>query len=122
MFFLNNVTNGGQTAFQIADNQTFSYKYWEEEAPLKCNLIDHCEKSNLIIQPTQGTALMWYNHKVDQQTGWLGENDFMTYHGGCEVNLQDKWIANTWLNVIGRKRSHESYKGWLSTERPLDEL
>lgn len=123
MFFLNNVTRGGETAFQVAGNKTFSYRNWEEESQNKCNLMDNCQNSNLVIRPIQGTALLWYNHHVDQSSGWLGEMDPMTFHGGCGVlEYNEKWIANTWLNVIGSKGSTESYKGWLAEERPLDEL
>ena len=38
MFFLNNVTQGGQTVFPVADNKTFSIEDWQDEAPIKCNL------------------------------------------------------------------------------------
>ena len=122
MFFLNNVTNGGQTVFPVADNKTFSMEGWQVEAPVKCNLGDNCEKSNLIVQPSQGTALLWYNHKIDQSNGWMGDLDPMTYHGGCDVTNNEKWIANTWINLIGEKGSRDSKKGWLALKRPNDEL
>ena len=122
MFFLNNVTSGGQTVFPVADNKTFTDEDWQVEAPIKCNLGDNCEASNLIVQPTQGTALLWYNHKVDQANGWIGSLDPMTYHGGCDVSTNEKWIANTWINLIGSKGSHDSKKGWLAMKRPNDEL
>jgi hypothetical protein len=122
MFFLNNVTRGGRTVFPLADNKTYSAEDWEQESPIKCNLADNCDASNLKIEPLQGTALLWYNHKVDNVTGWLGELDPMTYHGGCDVTNSEKWIANTWLNVIGSKGSKESRGGWLSLKRPMDEL
>lgn len=122
MFFLNNVTHGGQTVFPIADNKTYSVEDWEAESPKKCNLADNCDDSNLKIEPRQGTALLWYNHKIDDTTGWVGPLDPMTQHGGCFVADSDKWIANTWLNVIGSKGSKESRDGWLGSQRPEDEL
>ena len=76
-----------------------------------------------MIQPTQGTALFWYNHHLDKSTGWMGHLDEMTYHGGCDVtsSAHDKWIANTWINVIGSKGSRDSKKGWIAHQQK-DEL
>ena len=125
MVFLTNVTRGGETAFPVADNQTtFSYENWVSEAIHKCNLAKGCHKSNLIIKPQMGTILMWYNHDVDPRTGWIGDLDPTTYHGGCDVIENDKWIANSWINVIGRKGSQESYMGWFKQkfEHHSDEL
>jgi len=122
MFFLNNVTRGGETAFPVADNKTFTARDWEEESPTKCDLDDYCAESNLVIQPLEGTALLWYNHKVDPITGWVGELDPMTYHGGCGVTQFQKWVANTWLNVIGEKGSEESKKSWMNGYSYHDEL
>ena len=42
---------------------------------------------------------MWYNHKIDQETGWMGELDVMTWHGGCPVVKGEKWIANFWIKT-----------------------
>lgn len=113
MFFLSNVTEGGELVFQIADNATFSKEDWAEEAVEKCNVVDNCKKSNLVIKPQQGTALLWYNHDVDPKTGMLGELNPMTVHGGCEVTNGSKWIANNWINIIGERGSDEFTKGWL---------
>jgi len=122
-FFLNNVTAGGQTAFQVADNSTFSYEAWAEEAADKCNLKQElCGNSNLVVEPLQGRAIMWYNHEVDSSSGWMGDLDPMTYHGGCDVTTGEKWIANSWINVIGEKGSDESYDGWLKMRHKKDEL
>ncbi|MEE6502262.1 hypothetical protein FKM82_004459 [Ascaphus truei] len=62
LFYLNNVTGGGETAFPIADNRTY------EEMSLIQNDVDlrdtrkHCDKGNLRIKPRQGTAVFWYNY------------------------------------------------------------
>lgn len=45
---------------------------------------------------------MWYNHVIDQSTGWLSNLDLMSYHGGCDVIKGHKWIVNNWINVIGQ--------------------
>ena len=107
MFYLNNVTKGGETAFQLADNETFSMSAWEKEAPEKCNLASFCHRSNLVLTPEQGTCVFWYNHEVDERTWQMGDLDYMSYHGGCDVlGDEEKWIANTWINAGGER-------GWL---------
>ena len=45
---------------------------------------------------------MWYNHVIDDTTGWLASLDLMSYHGGCDVKRGHKWIVNNWINVIGQ--------------------
>ena len=42
-------------------------------------------------------AVLWYNHLVDEETGWVGELDPYSYHGGCPVIKGEKWIANFWI-------------------------
>ena len=42
---------------------------------------------------------MWYNHMIDENTGWLGASDPFTSHGGCDVVKGTKWAANNWINV-----------------------
>ena len=41
---------------------------------------------------------MWYNHHLDK-SGWLGELDWRTLHGGCDILKGEKWIANNWLST-----------------------
>ena len=36
------------------------------------NLSTHCYDANIVVRPTRGTAIMWYNHVVDNVTGLLG--------------------------------------------------
>ena len=36
---------------------------------------------------------------VSITTGWLGEIDEWSLHGGCEVRKGSKWIANMWLTA-----------------------
>lgn len=115
MFFLNNVKDGGETAFPVANNASFSHRHWEQEAPIKCNLIDNCYNSNLVLKPLKGTALLWYNHLTGKD-GWLGDLDVTSYHGGCEVNNGEKWVANTWINIVGARGSKKSLEGWLELE------
>jgi len=62
-------------------------------------LNEHCYESNLVIKAKKGSAVAWYNHHVDVNTGWLGEIDEWSLHGGCEVRKGEKWIANMWLTA-----------------------
>ncbi len=65
------------------------------------NLNEFCHSSNLIVKAKKrGTAILWYNHKIDYKNGgWLGELDGYSLHGGCMVTEGEKWIANNWLTV-----------------------
>ena len=65
----------------------------------RCDLSQHCYDANLYYKPKRGAALFWYNHFVDEKTGWLGPVDVMSYHGGCDVIRGTKWAANNWINV-----------------------
>ncbi|KAM4023066.1 transmembrane prolyl 4-hydroxylase [Anomaloglossus baeobatrachus] len=102
LFYLNNVTGGGETTFPIADNRTY------EELSLIQNDIDlrdtrkHCDKGNLRIKPRQGTAVFWYNY-LSNGKGWVGDVDEFALHGGCLVTEGTKWIANNWINVDPNK-------------------
>ncbi|CAL8367977.1 unnamed protein product [Lota lota] len=98
MVYLNSVGEGGETTFPVADNRTY-----EEEALVQdgTDLTDTratCERGNLRVKPTTGTALLWYNHLSDGQ-GWMGEVDEYSLHGGCPVTRGEKWVANSWVNV-----------------------
>ncbi len=67
------------------------------------NLQRHCHDANLVIKPEKGKAIMWYNHFVDETSGWMGDLDEMTYHGGCPVTKGSKWIANFWIKTTDNK-------------------
>ncbi|OCT83385.1 hypothetical protein XELAEV_18025925mg [Xenopus laevis] len=103
LFYLNNVTGGGETTFPVADNRTY------EEMSLIQNDVDlrdtrkHCDKGNLRIKPRQGTAVFWYNYLSDGK-GWVGDIDEFALHGGCLVTAGTKWIANNWINVDPNKQ------------------
>ncbi|XP_078066058.1 transmembrane prolyl 4-hydroxylase-like [Mustelus asterias] len=98
LFYLNNVSDGGETAFPVADNRTY------DELSLIQNEVDlrdtrrNCDRANLLVKPVQGTALFWYNYLSDGE-GWVGEQDEYSLHGGCVVTRGTKWIANNWINI-----------------------
>ena len=72
------------------------------------NLSKRCHTSNLLIPAKKGTAIMWYNHEVDPRLGWLGDLDYHTIHGGCDVLKGEKWIANSWINAPTSESAHVS--------------
>lgn len=111
LYFLNDVEEGGETAFPVADNATFSTEEWAKITKLRCDLSRHCHKANLFVKPRKGKAIMWYNHLRDAKTGWYGKLDEMSYHGGCDIIKGEKWIANNWINILGESReTMVSYK------------
>ncbi|KAJ7383009.1 hypothetical protein OS493_031179 [Desmophyllum pertusum] len=111
LYFLNDVEEGGETAFPVADNATFSIESWANITKFRCDLSKHCHKSNLFVKPQRGKAIMWYNHLRDEKTGWYGRLDHMSYHGGCDIIKGEKWIANNWINILGDSRgTMVSYK------------
>uniref|UniRef100_A0A8B9J3Q1 Transmembrane prolyl 4-hydroxylase n=1 Tax=Amazona collaria TaxID=241587 RepID=A0A8B9J3Q1_9PSIT len=78
LFYLNNVTGGGETVFPIADNRTY------EEMSLIQNDVDlrdtrkNCNKGNLRVKPQQGTAVFWYNYLSDGEgMGWFPDLDYV---------------------------------------------
>lgn len=67
------------------------------------DLYRKCEESPLKVAPSKGKAVIWYNHFVDENTGWLGSLDEFTFHGGCPVKKGIKWIANFWVKTTDHK-------------------
>ncbi|KAM9185860.1 transmembrane prolyl 4-hydroxylase isoform 2-T2 [Dugong dugon] len=98
LFYLNNVTGGGETVFPVADNRTYDeMSLIQQDIDLR-DTRRHCDKGNLRVKPRQGTAVFWYNYLPDGQ-GWVGDVDDYSLHGGCLVTRGTKWIANNWINV-----------------------
>lgn len=80
----------------------------------KFNLSHGCKRSNLIVAPKKGTAILWYNHFINQTDGWLGEMDLLSLHGGCDVVKGEKWVSNMWIPApYGvNTRSPSEYLSW----------
>ncbi|KAK2862069.1 hypothetical protein Q5P01_001602 [Channa striata] len=119
LFYLNSVEGGGETAFPVADNRTY------DEVSLIQNDVDlldtrrNCDKSNLRVTPTKGTAVFWYNYLSDGR-GWVGEQDEYALHGGCVVTQGTKWIANKWINIDPDYQRQARYQQLVS-QQPEDE-
>ncbi len=54
--------------------------------------------------------MFWYNHVIDDDTGWLGNVDHLSSHGGCDVIQGEKWAANNWLKALGGEADLEIWK------------
>lgn len=80
-------------------------------------MVKHCDKSNLVIKPQRGTALLWYNHLLDDANRWMGNLDPLSYQGSCRVKKGEKWVAKIWININGDgKRELRAWKmghNWL---------
>lgn len=97
LYYLNDVTRGGETAFPVADEEDFNQTDYHEKD--RSNLSYHCYNASVLVRPRKGTAVMWYNHFVSNVTGLLGAQDMRSLHGGCDVLEGYKWIANNWINA-----------------------
>uniref|UniRef100_A0A3Q1BY01 Fe2OG dioxygenase domain-containing protein n=1 Tax=Amphiprion ocellaris TaxID=80972 RepID=A0A3Q1BY01_AMPOC len=116
LFYLNSVDGGGETAFPVADNRTY------DEVSLIQNDVDlldtrrNCDKSNLRVKPTRGTAVFWYNYLSDGR-GWVGEQDEYALHGGCMVTHGTKWVANKWINIDPDYQRQARYQQLVSQQQ-----
>ncbi|KAH3775959.1 hypothetical protein DPMN_177369 [Dreissena polymorpha] len=100
LYYLNNAEEGGETAFPLTDasDSTLVEKTVDLEKQDWHNLSYYCYNSSLVVKPVRGTAIMWYNHFIDEQTGYLGKADQRSQHGGCDLLKGRKWIANNWIS------------------------
>uniref|UniRef100_A0A3Q0SKD6 Prolyl 4-hydroxylase, transmembrane n=1 Tax=Amphilophus citrinellus TaxID=61819 RepID=A0A3Q0SKD6_AMPCI len=119
LFYLNSVDGGGETAFPVADNRTY------DEVSLIQNDVDlldtrrNCDKSNLRVKPTKGTAVFWYNYLSDGK--WVGEQDEYALHGGCVVTHGTKWVANKWINIDPDYQRQARYQQLVSQQSEEEE-
>ncbi|XP_041453052.1 transmembrane prolyl 4-hydroxylase-like [Lytechinus variegatus] len=100
LYYLQDTEGGGETAFPLAEFENISKEYLTQEN-LGYDYVDlntNCYK-NLHVKPEYGKAIMWYNHHIDEETGWLSSQNKYSVHGGCAVTKGTKWIANNWITV-----------------------
>ncbi|XP_068676643.1 transmembrane prolyl 4-hydroxylase-like isoform X4 [Montipora foliosa] len=120
LYFLDDVEDGGETAFPVADNSTFDDNEWIRDSENVCNLAKNCHKANVVVKPEKGKAVLWYNHKVNNITGWLGELDKYSFHGGCDVRRGTKWIANQWISLSEDRE--KDIENWIELGQYEEEL
>ena len=66
-----------------------------------CSKAPNISLSNLAIKPEKGKAIMWYNHYIGRDTGWMSTIDPLSFYGTNKVEKVEKWVATTWINIIG---------------------
>nr|XP_057941752.1 transmembrane prolyl 4-hydroxylase-like [Doryrhamphus excisus] len=98
LLYLSSAEEGGETTFPVADNRTYDEHALIQDGVDLADTRETCERGNLRIKPTVGTALLFYNHLSDGQ-GWMGELDEYSLHGDCPVKHGVKWVAHCWVNV-----------------------
>ena len=89
------------------DNWLNAYGYYFSIQVLHLDNVGHlfkkCDTANLRINAQKRKAIVWYNHFVNEETGWMGDIDEYTFHGGCPVLEGEKWIANFWIKTDADK-------------------
>ncbi|XP_052774973.1 transmembrane prolyl 4-hydroxylase-like [Mya arenaria] len=102
LFYLNDVEEGGETAFPFANTTTINHT--EAHLERVHHLYRKCEDAPLRVSASRGKAVFWYNHHLDGDSGWMGNIDEFTLHGGCPVKQGEKWIANFWIKTTDNKQ------------------
>ncbi|XP_041477343.1 uncharacterized protein LOC121425381 [Lytechinus variegatus] len=98
LYYLQDTEIGGETAFPLAEFENISKEYKKSLGYNYSDLSRNCHK-NLYVTPEYGKAIMWYNHHIDEETGWMSSLNKNALHGGCDVTKGTKWIANNWITV-----------------------
>eukprot|EP00795_Rhopilema_esculentum_P001259 gene1259-15640_t len=97
LYYLNDVEEGGETAFPVADDDAYKHtEFVQRREGDYYNLSEFCYNSTTVVAPKKGKAVLWYNHNLDEH-GWLGERDDFSLHGGCNIRKGHKWVANNWI-------------------------
>lgn len=126
MIFLNDVEEGGELVFPLAQNDTFSWHNLKEDTIKKCEKFPKISHSNIIVKPERGKAVMWYNHLISPSSGWMGQMDPQSIAGSAPVTRGVQWTAKMWLNIIGdgvnELRPWKMGANWLSKNNKNNEI
>ncbi|KAL4236382.1 L-ascorbic acid binding [Mactra antiquata] len=101
LFYLNDVDDGGETAFPFANKDSINHT--NSHLNRVQHLYKKCHEVDLRVPAEKRKAIIWYNHFIDESTGWMGDIDEYTLHGGCPVKAGEKWIANFWIKTNDEK-------------------
>ena len=125
LYYLNTVEEGGDTVFPLSNERNHRKRFNDAKRMNKDeiekdgdgelekfknvewrmsggNLPEvYCDENadNLKVKPKKGKALIWFNHLVNDETKWMGDQDVYSMHTGCPVTKGEKWIANHWIQV-----------------------
>uniref|UniRef100_A0A914UQS0 Fe2OG dioxygenase domain-containing protein n=1 Tax=Plectus sambesii TaxID=2011161 RepID=A0A914UQS0_9BILA len=105
LFYLNDVIEGGETAFPVADDPSFDADIFHNEFRENLHVQCDSESVRLRVKPEKGKAVLWYNHlpTKEGEYPWFGAIDHNSRHGSCPVKQGEKWIANFWIKVTDDK-------------------
>jgi len=107
LYYLNDVEEGGETAFPVADMKDFNEtEFRDRKDGDRFNLNKYCQTANIVVPAKRGKAVMWYNYELDGKTGWMNHRDDRSLHGGCVVKKGVKYIANNWLPAPENDSAH----------------
>ncbi|CAH3148849.1 unnamed protein product [Porites evermanni] len=107
LYYLNDVEEGGETAFPVADMKNFNEtEFRDRKDGDRFNLNHYCQTANIVVPAKKGKAVMWYNYILDGTTGWMSHRDGRSLHGGCIVKKGIKYIANNWLPAPENDSAH----------------
>nr|XP_058971677.1 transmembrane prolyl 4-hydroxylase-like [Pocillopora verrucosa] len=107
LYYLNDVEEGGETAFPVADMKNFNEtEFRDRKDGDRFNLNEYCQTANIVVPAKKGKAIMWYNYELDGKTGWMNHRDDRSLHGGCIVKKGIKYIANNWLPAPENDSAH----------------
>ncbi|XP_068609231.1 transmembrane prolyl 4-hydroxylase-like [Brachionichthys hirsutus] len=119
LFYLSSVKEGGETTFPVADNRTYEEQALVQDGLDLTDTREACGRGNLRVQPSAGTALLWYNHLSDGR-GWMGELDEYSLRGDCPVRRGVKWVANSWVNVDPNHQQQQRYQRRVAQRHQAD--
>lgn len=99
IYYLNDVDEGGETAFPVADKRGFTEERFRKRILGDLyNLSEFCHNASLVVKPKKRRAVLFYNQFLDRN-GWMGKMDRHSLHGGCNIIKGEKWMANNWITA-----------------------
>lgn len=91
-----------------------------------CSKTPNISRANLIIKPDKGKAIMWYNHYIGRDTGWMSSVDPLSFYGTNKVGKTEKWTATQWVNIVGdgvhELRPWRMGSNWLSDNNKKEDV
>lgn len=95
--YLSDVESGGDTLFPLNQRSECSSR-WHKDA--NGNRVFGCAKccdahlpGTIQVRPKKGSAILFFNHKLD------GSVDPLAEHAACPVKTGTKWIAQRWFRL-----------------------
>jgi len=85
ILYLNDVAQGGETAFPESDA-------WSTR-PVNDEVLSKCAKGSVAVKPKRGDALLFFSLNSDQTM------DDASLHAGCPVIEGVKWTATKWIHT-----------------------